>query len=240
MPTDTSFIKSLVPVIEAWKEVRRYGMTAERRIGIPNRIASVDAKELAALSAVVGEEMDIDAMVAYCDDLTKEQAYTDQAVAIPGVKITYPNISMPLNPWEADATLKKEIIDFFFHRDIIEATKAAITTTTGPTMDLIDIHVNSERECWGKPFEWLWNTWLMDWNGYDFVDEFQYWNWAPDDQVAIRDFELKAANSGTMLINDFRKRQGWPVYTPEQILQLQDERNVKGKILTPDQAGWGK
>ncbi len=85
---------------------------------------------------------------------------------------------MPLDPWEADAYLKKEVIDFFFHRDVLEVTAQAISATNAPAKDLLDLHIASERSFGVKPFEGLWNDWLA-WNGFDLVDEFSWWNWAP-------------------------------------------------------------
>jgi hypothetical protein len=224
VPEDVSFVKALVPAIEQWKEIRRYGMTAERRVAVPNETAAIDAKDLVAMVASK-IPVDVQKLIDYCKDLVEAQSYSNQKVAIPGVKLQYPNISMPLNPWEADAYLKKEIIDFFFHRDVLEVTTQAISATNAPAKDLLDLHIASERELWGKPYEGLWNEWLS-WNGFELVDEFAYWNWAPADQEKERAHQLMSLNAGAMLINDYRERQGWPEYDDAQIAQLKEERQA--------------
>jgi hypothetical protein len=224
VPDDISFLKALVPVIEQWKEVRRYGMTAERRVAVPNETAVIDAKDIVAMAAAK-VPFNVQGLIDYCKDLVENQSYSNQKVSLPGMKLQYPNISMPLNPWEADAYLKKEVIDFFFHRDVLEQMAQAISTTSTPSKDLLDLHIASERELWGKPYEGLWNEWLS-WNGFELVDEFSWWNWAPADQEKERAHQLMSLNAGSMLINDYRKMNGWPEYDDAQIAQLKEERQA--------------
>ncbi len=223
VPDDISFLKALVPVIEQWKEVRRYGMTAERRVAVPNETAAIDAKDILSLvSAQI--PVDLQKLIDYCKDLTENQSYANQKVAIPGVKLQYPNISMPLDPWEADAYLKKEVIDFFFHRDVLEVTSQAISATNAPAKDLLDLHIASERELWGKPYEGLWNEWLA-WNGFDLVDTFDWWNWAPKDQKEEREALAVDFRSHAITLNEYRKKRGYDPLSDEEIAALIDEHN---------------
>jgi len=222
IPEDLSFIKVLAPVIEAWKEVRRYGMTAEKRVAVPNAVASLESKDLAALVASK-IPIDIKKMIAYAESLTKTQGNMNQKVTIPGIKLSYPSISMPLDPWEADAYLKKEIVDFFFHRDILEVTAQAISATNAPAKDLLDIHIASERECWAKPFEDMWSGWLLD-NGWELQDTFDWWDWAPKDQTALVSRAIMKVNAGIMLVNDARRECGDTEYDEAQLAQLKEER----------------
>ena len=105
VPPDLSFLKVLNPVMEAWKEVRRYGMTAERRVAVPNETAAIDARDILALvQAKIPVKMQD--LVDHCDDLAENQSYANRKVALAGTKIQYPNISMPLNPWDADQYLR--------------------------------------------------------------------------------------------------------------------------------------
>ncbi len=235
VPDDLSFLKVLNPVMEAWKEVRRYGMTAERRVAVPNETERVDANDLVKmLTAKIPVKMQD--LIDHCDDLAENQSYATKKVALAGTRIEYPNISMPLNPWEADAYLKKEVIDFFFKRDILEVTAQALSATNAPAKELLDVHIASERELWGKPYEGLWNAWLS-WNGFELTDEFAWWNWAPKDQEKERSHQLMSLNAGSMLINDYRKLQGWPEYSKEELAQLAEERQKIKPVGKGSQGG---
>lgn len=222
VPDDISFLKVLMPTMEAWKEVRRYGMTAEKRVAVPNETERVDASDIVKM-ITAKIPVKVQDLIDHCDDLAENQSYANKKVAIPGTRIEYPSISMPLNPWEADAYLKKEIIDFFFKRDILEVTAQAISATNAPAKELLDIHIASERELWGKPYEGIWNQWL-EWNGFELVDEFAWWDWTPKDQQIEKNFQLSAFEKGTVLVNDFRKMQGWDEYDDKQLKQLMTER----------------
>ena len=223
VPDDISFMKSLIPIIEQWKEVRRYGMTAEKRVAVPNETERIDAKDVIAM-VQAKIPVKLQDLIDHCDDLAENQSYANRKVALAGTRIEYPSISMPLNPWEADAYLKKEVIDFFFNRDILEVTSQAISATNAPAKDLLDVHIASERELWGKPFEGLWNTWLQEWNGFELVDEFAYWDWSPKDQTELVKREVMKLNAGMSLVNDARKACGDREYTDDELEQLKAER----------------
>jgi hypothetical protein len=130
---------------------------------------------------------------------------------------------MPLNPWEADQILKDEICDFFFQRNVIKRVEQAVSSSDNAAKALLDLHIASERELWGKPFESLWNQWLA-WNGFDLIDEFDWWQWTPADQDSLVDREVKKVNAGMTLINDARTACGDREYSPEELDQLAEER----------------
>jgi hypothetical protein len=236
VPPDISYMKALVPVIEQWKEIRRYGMTAERRVAVPNETAAVDAKDIVALSTIKGFNVNVQAILDYAKDLCENQSSSNEKVVIPGLKLQYPNISMPLNPWEADADLRKQIVDFFFHRDILEVTAQAFSASNAPAKDLLDLHIASERELWGKPYEGLWNQWL-EWNGFELVDEFVWWSWSPKDQKAEHQKNLENYRSHAITINEFRKLEGLSALTEEEIAALAKEHALifgnKSNIMNP-------
>ena len=214
VPDDISFLKVLMPVCEAWKEVRRYGMTAEKRVAVPNETERVDANDLVKM-ITAKIPVKVQDLIDHCDDLAENQSYANRKVALAGTRIEYPSISMPLNPWEADAYLKKEIIDFFFKRDILEVTAQAISATNAPAKELLDVHIASERELWGKPFETgIWNLWL-EWNGFELVDEFSWWNWSPKDQQAEHTRNLENYRSHAMTIQTFCQLEGLPIPSDE-------------------------
>ena len=133
---------------------------------------------------------------------------------------------MPLNPWEADQYLKDEICDFFFKRNVIKRVEQAVSSSDNAAKALLDIHIASERELWGKPFEGLWNWWLKDLNGFELVDEFSWWSWSPADQDAIVKREVMKLNAGMTLVNDARKACGDQEYTDEELAQLTIERQT--------------
>jgi hypothetical protein len=221
VPDDTSFLKSLHSSIEEWKEVRRYGMIAERRVAVPNETASVDAKDILALVQAKVPVIMQD-LVDHCDDLAENQSYANRKVALAGTKIQYPNISMPLNPWEVDQYLRDEICDFFFHRNVVKRVEQAISSSETGAKALLDIHIASEREIWGKPYEDLWNQWL-EWNGFELIDEFAFWDWTPADQQAEHKRNLENYRSHAITINEYRKLEGLAPLTDDEIKALADE-----------------
>lgn len=224
VPDDISFLKVLQPSIEAWKEVRRYGMTAEKRVAVPNETERVDAGDLVKmLAAKIPVKMQD--LIDHCDDLAENQSYANRKVALPGTRIEYPSVSMPLNPWEADKYLRDEIIAFFFKRDVLEVTAQAISATNAPSKDLLDLHIASEREIWGKPFEGMWNTWL-EWNGFELYDSFEFWQWSPADQKAEHQKNLELWRSHVITLNEMRERAGMPQLDEAGIEALKQESDA--------------
>jgi hypothetical protein len=130
-----------------------------------------------------------------------------------------------LNPWEADQYLKDEISDFFFKRNVIKRVEQAISVSGNADKAMLDIHISSERELWGKPYEGLWNQWL-EWNGFELVDEFDYWDWSPADQDATVKREVMKLDAGMSLINDARTACGDREYTDVELAQLMVERQM--------------
>jgi len=206
-------LKVLNPTIEAWKEVRQYGMLAEHRVGIPDEVASVDAKDIVAMiEAKIPVKMQD--LIDHCDDLAENQSAFNKKVLLPGTKLEYPVIDMPLNPWEADQYLKEEICDFFFKRNVIKRVEQAVSSSDSGAKALIDIHVASERELWGKPYENLWTLWL-EWNGFELVDEFSWWDWSPADQDKQHKRNLESYRSHAMTIQTYCELEGLPIPSEE-------------------------
>jgi len=218
IPEDLSMLKVLNPTIEAWKEVRQYGMLAEHRVGIPDEVASVDAKDIVAMIEAKVPVVMQD-LIDHCDDLAENQSAFNKKVLLPGTKLQYPKIEMPLNPWDADQYLKEEICDFFFKRNVIKRVEQAVSSSDSGAKTLIDIHVSSEREIWGKPFENLWNQWL-EWNGFELIDEFAWWDWSPEDQDKQHKRNLENFRSHAMTIQTFCELEGLPIPNDEELQEI--------------------
>lgn len=214
VPDDLSFLKTLNPIMEQWKEVRRYGMTAEKRVAVPNETERVDANDIVKM-ITAKIPVKVQELIDHCDDLAENQSYANKKVAIPGTRIEYPSISMPLNPWEADQYLKDEICDFYFKRNVIKRVEQAVSSSDNAAKALLDIHIASERELWGKPYEGLWNRWL-EWNGFELVDEFDWWSWTPADQAAAHTRNLENFRSHAMTIQTFCELEGLPIPSDEK------------------------
>jgi hypothetical protein len=222
VPYDLSFLKVLNPILEQWKEVRRYSMMAEKRVAVPNETERVDANDLVKM-ITAKIPVKIQDLIDHCDDLAENQSYANKKVALAGTRIEYPSISMPLNPWEADQYLKDEICDFFFRRNVLKRVEQAISSTDSGAKALLDIHITSEREIWGKPYEGLWDTWLLEWNGFELYDEFNWWSWTPADQKAEHNKNLENYRSHSITINEYRALEGMPALSDDEIQKLADE-----------------
>lgn len=229
IPDNTSLLKAIVPSIEAWKEVRRDAMLAMHRVGVPNQVAQLDAVALAKLAGakLMGQpnQPTILDVQKYAETLVKNQGIDRTQLSLAGMKLQYPAVPVPIDPWKADALLQKEIIDFFFHTNVLEVTAQAISATNAPSAALLDNHVVGERATYGRPFEGLWTRWLAL-NGYDDIRvEFNFWNWSPKDQAAEKAHQLESFDKGSMLINDYRAMNGWPEYSNTQLAQLMAEQD---------------
>lgn len=242
VPSDLSFLKVLNPIVESWKEVRHYGMTAERRVAVPNETERIDANDIVKMIAAK-IPVKMQDLVDHCDDLAENQSSATKKVALAGTRIEYPSISMPLNPWEADQYLKDEVCDFFFKRNVIKRVEQAVSSSDNAAKALLDIHIASERELWGKPFEAeIWNPWL-EWNGFELVDEFNWWSWTPADQKAEHQKNLENFRSHSITINEYRKLEGMDELTDgtngteNEIQKLADEHALifgnKSNVLNP-------
>ena len=221
VPDDLSFLKVLNPIMEQWKEVRKYGMTAEKRVAVPNETERIDANDIVKM-VTAKIPVKIQDLIDHCDDLAENHGYATKTVALAGTRIEYPSISMPLNPWEADQYLKDEICDFFFKRNVIKRVEQAISSSDNAAKALLDIHIASERELWGKPYEGLWNAWLTE-NGFSLVDEFDWWSWTPADQKAEHTKNLENFRSHSITVNEYRALEGMPELGDEEITKLAAE-----------------
>lgn len=234
-PEGTSRLSSLAPIIEQWKEIRKFAIVASKRVSVPNEIASIDAKDLAAM-ADSKIPFRVNDLINYCKDLTEEQSYTAQKVALPAVKLHYPDVSLPLNPWEADAYLKQEIIAHFFHRDILEITAQALSATNAPMKELLDMIVAGEREIWGRPFEIFWTELLQE-QGFEVVDEFIWWDWAPKNVQIETESLVIDFRSHAISLNEYREKRGYRPLSPEEISALAAEHQTlfgkKDNVLNP-------
>lgn len=231
VPDDTSFLGSLAPSIIQWQEMRKNLMLAVHRIGAPNEVAQIEMPAKDAPLAI-----NINDLVNYAKDLIMSQGSETAKVSMPGMHLEYPNISMPLNPLDPDQYLKKEIIEHFFARDILEVTSQAISATNAPVKALLDQLVSGYREVNGAPWEAFWNKFLEE-NGFDLRCQFQYWDITPKDIAAERAHMIMSLNAGTMLVNEYRRMNGWPEYDDAQMEQLKAERQAIKPVGKGSQGG---
>jgi hypothetical protein len=225
IPDDTSFLGALVPSIEQWKAMRKNLMIGMHRgMAAPNEVARMDILDIATAKEK-GISINLDDLQAYATALVENQGTETAKLAVPGLRLEYPSISLPLNPTEPDKFLQMEIIAHFFARDILEVTAQAISATSAPGKAVLDMLIASYRETNGKPWEdWWYNTFLEP-NGWgDLSISFDWWDWTPKDQsIQIKDATLQFQAGGS-LINDYRKKCGDTPYSDEELTKLYAER----------------
>ncbi len=231
LPDDISVIRALVPTIEQFKQNREYAMLAVRRAGVPNMVAETDAKDIAALlqTGKFDQGVDIQDAIDAGKELVEAQGYDTAYGVPPMVRLKFPNISMPLNPWDVDQYLKQEILNFVFAKDVTESLAQAISVSSSPTKAVIDAIVAAERETWGSPFERFFNEHWLAANGFDIEMYFDWWNYTPVDidQEARNTREDRKA--GIMLINEARAKRGLvPLTDEERALLYEEQQALKG------------
>jgi len=237
VPAGTSMLKALVPSIEQFKEIRRDGMLTMRNIGVGRERAQIDADAIAKLKKDANVAVDLAALTAYAKSMVEGQSTSQAELSILGMKMEDRKVTVPINPWDADNYLKQEILNYFFHKDVLEVTAQAISATNGPAKDLLDIHIASEREVHGRPFELLWNQWLLN-NGFDGIYlEFDWWNWAPKDQEKEREGLVTDFRSHAITINEYREKRGYGPMDPDEIQLLAEEHQLifgnKNNVMNP-------
>jgi len=234
IPDGTSMLKTLNPSIEQWKEIRYDAMLTEHRVGVPNEIAQIEPADVEKMATIAPTVFSLDELIKYAKSFVQSQGNETAKVSLGGMRVSYPNISVPLDPWQADKYLKEEILAFFFKKDILEVTAQAISATNAPSKALLDIVVSSEREIHGKPFEDWWNEWL-ELNGFgDLKLTFSWWNWTPTDQEAERLAVTSDFTNGGIGINEFRAKRDYPALEPDEITKLIDEyKTLRGRVATP-------
>lgn len=208
---DVSMLRALVPTIEQFKTNREWAMLAVRRAGVPNMNAEVDAKDIASLlqAGYPPENLKVEEMISYGKELVEAQGYETAYGTIPGVHLKYPNISMPLNPWDVDQYLKQEVLNFIFAKDVTESLAQAISVSSSPTKAVIDAIVAAERETWGAPFEKFYNKNWLEANGYDLRVYFEWAEWSAPDKKAEADETRADMTAGLITINEARQRRGY-------------------------------
>jgi hypothetical protein len=196
-----------------------------RGMAAPNEVARIDINDIATAKEK-GLAININDLITYANDLVVNQGTATAKVALPGLKLEYPAISLPVNPTDPDKYLLQEIIAHFFSRDILEVTAQAISATSAPGKAVLDMLIASYRETNGAPWEKWWYDTMLEPNGFgDLYLTFDWFDWTPQDQQANVDQATKQFMAGGLLINDYRKKLGDAPYSDEEIIQLIDERN---------------
>ena len=225
IPASTSHLKAVIPIVEQWKTICDYGMIAARRVSVPNEIAQVDGKEIAALNADGATGLTPAAVEDYARGMVERQGYDTAKLSIAGMRLQYPKVTMPLNPWEIRDQLEKAILDFWFHKAILESVAQAVSVSSAPEKDLIDRRISTERETYGAPWERLWSDWL-EWNGFDLRMEFDWWSWAPADQEPEAKNAREDLAGGVCTIDEARSRRGLPALDDATRARLYEERKA--------------
>lgn len=228
IPDGMSMMKAIVPIIEEMREADTDGLLALHRVGVPNEVAQLDVDAVAKMSQL-DPHFKVQSVIDYMHDLVANQGTDTAKVGLGGMKLEYPNISMPINPWDVEQLLEKKIVDFWFHRNILEQTGHSISTTQSPQKALLDLHIASEREIWGKPFEnWFNDNWTEP-NGFDLLMEFDWWAWESTDNAAQWQGERADFQAGALDINEYRKRRGYNILSDEEIKQLIEHHTALSK-----------
>lgn len=212
LPDDISLVRALIPTIEAFKSNREWAMLAMHRVGVPNMVAETDAKDIAALiqAGTVGADIaKVQEAIESGQQLVEAQGYDTAYSVPPMVRLKFPNISMPLNPWDVDQYLKQEILNFVFAKDVTESLAQAISVSSSPTKAVIDAIVAAERETWGSPFERFFNEHWLEANGFDIQMYFEWADWTPADKKAEAEMTRADMTAGLITINEARQRQGY-------------------------------
>lgn len=225
VPIEYSFGQMLAPVVEYWKDARKNLMTGSHRISVPNEVVELDWPPK---DAPTGWGYTFGALREYADALVKSQSIYNKKVTLPGMRIMYPNISMPLNPIEVDEYLERSIIALFFKRNLVEQTVQAISSTGAPIKAVLDALVRSYREATAKRWETFWSDYLT-YNGFELFVQFQWWDLTPLDVEAQIKNATMIFQAGGMHINDYRKACDQSPYTDEEIELLIDQKTrLKG------------
>jgi len=226
IPDDTSFMASLVPTINAWREVRTDALLAMRRIGVPNEVAQLDADALAKAKEA-GIIINPDDLLTYAKAMVEGQSIAQAKLSMIGMSLEYPEVKMPLNPWEADKYLKMEMIEAFFARDITEQLAAAVSSTSDPTKALLDQVVVGYQEVNGQPWEQFWYDTFLEPNGFgDLQLTFDWWSWTPKDQKEERNALVVDFRSHAITVNEYRRKRGYPPLSDEEIKALAAEHGL--------------
>ncbi len=228
MPDSQSMMKAIVPIVEKIREADTSGMLALHRVGVPNQVAELDVAAVEKMSQL-DPTFQVQAVLNYMQEMTENQGSDTAKLAVGGMKLSYPNIPMPINPWDVEQVLEKKIIDFWFHRNILEQTGSSISTTMNPQKALLDLHIASERIIYGQPFEaWLQKEWV-DVNGFDLDFAFDWWSWESTDPAAEWAAERQDFVAGALGIDEYRQRRGYGKLTPEQKKQMIEDHTELSK-----------
>jgi hypothetical protein len=225
IPASTSHLKTVMPLVDQWRTICDYGMLAARRVSVPNEIAQVDGKEIAALNEAGATGLTPKSVEKYARSLVERQGYDSTKLSIAGMRLEYPRVTMPLNPWVIRDQLEKAILDFWFHKAVLESVAQAVSVSSAPEKDLIDRRISTEREIYGEPYEALWSDWLAQ-NGFDLRMELGWWSWAPADQKAEAENARADLTNGLCTIDEARAKRGLPALDKKTRAILYEERRA--------------
>ena len=238
IPASTSHLKTVMPLVDQWRTICDYGMLAARRVSVPNEIAQIDGKEIAELLNA-GGQITVAEVEKYARDIVERQGYDATKLSWAGMRLEYPRVTMPLNPWVIRDQLEKAILDFWFHKAVLESVAQAVSVSSAPEKDLIDRRIGTEREIYGEPYEAVWSDWLAE-NGFDLRMELAWWSWAPADQKAEAENARADLDGGICTIDEARARRGLPALDPKTRAILYEERRALRGVDVGAAAGIGE
>ena len=214
-----SYIGNLIPSIDQWLFARRKMMLAIRDGAEPKMNVELRHDLEGKFS------INYDTLQKHAQNILKARAAGANAfVNPPGLQVNYPNVSTSMDSLEADAYLKKEILEHFFPRDWLEMSGQAISTTTAPLKTILDMLVSGHRETNGRPWERFWTQWLEE-NGFESYEfQLRWWDLTPKDILAERQQAREDRKAGILTIDEARKVQGLPPLDETQRQMIQAEK----------------
>jgi hypothetical protein len=221
---NTSLLMAIAPTLEKWRAAADYGMIAAHRVSVPNMQARVEGKVIAEILKYGGEISPAD-VLAHAEDIVENQGY-DEAVAVPaGMSLNYPNARVALDPWKIEDQLLKEILNFWFNKDVLESLQQAVSVSSAPQLSLLDRRISYDREMYGLPVQHLWDWWFME-NGFDLRMEFNWWSWSPEDQQQAAENTRADFRDGIIDLNEARTARGLPALNPKEKEAFFRERRI--------------
>ena len=240
------YLQGIVSTIAQLEFARKRLMQTISRVGAPTKTATVGVPEeyLKALG-----EAPITSAIPGASNTTADIMFTDlwenarqiiegqsadEGIAVPkGIELKYENVQVPIQPTLVDEYLVKEAIRHFFPTDILDTVAQAISTSSGPLLELIKMMVRGwQRTCCTAFETLLWNKFL-ELNGFKgYRVELEWDDLIPPDKVQEQKQTVELFNTHIISLDEARTNLGLPPLTPEEraiiVQELQLWRPSKG------------
>jgi hypothetical protein len=251
-PGNKSHLEAILPTIDFWAFCRKALALTVQRTGIPNAVASTSIEAMRLWSGdgtsqnpgVYDGPMTMGIPTTVWDHLEKivKLQSTGNAFNLPpGSSLSYPTVNQPLRATDVDQYVKRDILNAIIPTNILDTLGSAISKSGQPSLDLFILLAAGWRELCAKPLE-DWFTWLLELNGFEdgWTVEFQWWDIVPEDINATSARVVADFNSGLLLINEARLKQGYSALPDgtngekDEVSRLIDQyQRLHGKVPSP-------